>query len=98
MIKIERISAEKPTLLRNGVRQPVTVSMTVTQAELESIESNSGSIVYSVNETEVKELVFQAKPAVIKPVIKPAAVKPIVPAAKTAKPVVKSPVAEKSAE
>jgi hypothetical protein len=98
MIKIERISAEKPTLLRNGVRQPVTVSMTVTQAELESIESTSGSIVYSVDETEVKELVFQAKPAVLKPVIKPAAVKPIVPAAKTAKPVIKPTVAEKSAE
>lgn len=98
MIKIERISAEKPTLLRNGVRQPVTVSMMVTQTELDSIESPSGTIMYSVDETEVKELVFQAKPKVIQPAIKPATVKPTVPAAKTAKAVVKSTVAEKTAE
>lgn len=98
MIKIERISAEKPTLLRNGVRQPVTAFMTVTQAELDSIESASGTIMYSVDETEVKELVFQPKPTVVEPGIKPAAAKPTVLATKTAKPVVKPTVVEKSVE
>lgn len=88
MIKIERINADKPTLLRNGVRQPVTVSMTVTQAELDSIEAASGSITYSVDELEVKELIFQSKPAPVAPAPKP--VKPAIvkPAAKAAEPIV----------
>lgn len=86
MIKIERINADKPTLLRNGVRQPVTVNMTVTQAELESIEATDGTIVYSVDETEVKEIVFQAKPAPIPPVAKPAKPAIIKPATKVAEP------------
>jgi hypothetical protein len=73
MIKIERINADKPTVLRNGVRQPVTLGMTVTAAELESIEAETGAITYSVDESEVKELVFQPKPAVVAP--KPAVIK-----------------------
>lgn len=98
MIKIERISADKPTVLRNGVRQPVTLSMIVTSAELNTIEAGSGTIMYSVDETEVKELVFQAKPAVVKPPVKPAAARTPVLAAKTAKPVVEPTVTENSKE
>lgn len=82
MIKIERINAEKSTVLRNGVRQPLIVGMTVTSAELASIEAVTGSITYSVDESEIKELVFQPKPEIIPPVPKPAAK----PAIKTAKP------------
>ena len=84
MIKIERINADKPTVLRNGVRQPIIVGMIVTSTELTSIEAVTGSITYSVDEAEIKELVFQPKPEVVapKPVVKPA----IKPAAKTAKP------------
>lgn len=98
MIKIERINADKPTLLRNGVRQLITASMTVTWAELESIEAESGSITYSIDENEVKELVFQAKPAPIPPAPKP--VKPAIvkPAAKVAEPVVEPPSQENAPE
>lgn len=84
MIKIERINADKPTVLRNGVRQPVTLGMPVTAAELESIEAETGAITYSVDESEVKELVFQPKPAVVAP--KPAVKAPAKPVIKTAKP------------
>lgn len=88
MIKIERINADKPTLLRNGVRQPITLGMTVTWAELESIEAESGSVTYSIDELEVKELVFQPKPAPTPPAPKP--VKPAIvkPAPKAAEPIV----------
>lgn len=86
MIKIERIAAEKPTLLRNSVRQPVSLGMTVTWAELESIEAESGSITYSIDELEVKELVFQSKPAPIPPVAKPTKPAIVKPAGKAAKP------------
>lgn len=58
MIKIERISAVKPTIERNGIRQPVTQNMTVTQSELTSLVAESGSILYSIDELEVKEVVF----------------------------------------
>jgi hypothetical protein len=86
MIKIERIAAENPTLLRNNVRQPVTLGMAVTEAELATIEATTGSIVYSVDELEVKELVFHAKPAPVPPVVKPAKPTIVKPAPKTAKP------------
>lgn len=90
MIKIERISAVKPTIQRNGVRQPVTQNMIVTQAELDSMLAESGSILYSVDELEVKEVVFapsQSAPAPEpeQPAEPEAAA---VPATKTAKPIV----------
>ena len=94
MIKIERSTAVKPTVLRNGVRQPVTLNMVVTAEELNSIEAISGSITYSIDELEVKVVEFQpAKQPVIESI--PEAplvaaipiVKPIVqPARKTVKP------------
>lgn len=59
MIKIERITATKPTIVRNGVRQPVTLQMTVTQAELDSLEAENGEIVYTVDELEVKTVDFR---------------------------------------
>lgn len=86
MIKIERIAAEKPTLLRNSVRQPVTLGMAVTEAEIATIEAVTGSITYSVDELEVKELVFQPKPAPTPPAAKPTKPTIVKPAAKTAKP------------
>jgi hypothetical protein len=89
MIKIERITATKPTLLRNEVRQPVTLNMIVTADELASITANGGSIIYTVDELEVKTLDFQpAEPipaptpkAVTRPTIKqpqPKIVQPVV--------------------
>lgn len=86
MIKIERIAAEKPTLLRNSVRQPITIGMAVTQDELATIEAETGSITYSVDELEVKELVFQSKSAPVTPVVKPTKPAIVKPASKTTKP------------
>ena len=86
MIKIERIAAEKPTLLRNSVRQPVSLNMVVTEAELATIEAETGSITYSVDELEVKELVFQPKPAPVAPAAKPTKPAIVKPASKASKP------------
>jgi hypothetical protein len=88
MIKIERSTATNPTILRNGTRQPVTLNMTVTQAELDSLQADSGTIMYSVDELEVKTVDFQPKPATPTPVITPVAVTDTVVTAATAKPII----------
>jgi hypothetical protein len=89
MIKIERSTATNPTILRNGVRQPVTLNMTVSQAELDSLEADDGSITYSVDELEVKTVDFQpAKPATPAPVVESVAVTDTVVTATTTKPVI----------
>lgn len=57
MIKIERIdSAIRPTYVRNGLRQPLFASQIVSEEEFISIELTEGSILYSVNESEVNTL------------------------------------------
>jgi hypothetical protein len=74
MIKIERSTAVNATIVRNDVRQPVTLNMTVTQAELDSLQADSGTITYSVDELEVKTVDFQPKQSTPAPVIKPVTV------------------------
>ncbi len=64
MIKIEKISATKATVIRGGLRQPLILHSHITAEELASVGAEAGTIVYSVDETEVKELVFQPKLAV----------------------------------
>lgn len=59
MIKIERSTATNATIVRNGKRQPVTLNMTISEEELSSLTADSGSILYSVDETEVKTIDFQ---------------------------------------
>ena len=99
MIKIEKITAVKATIVRGGVRQPVLLHSHVTDAELATIEAESGTIVYSVDEREVKELTFQAKPVAPAPVIKQPAKPAIVkPAAKAAGPKPEPTSAETPAE
>lgn len=57
MIKIERIdSIVRPTYVRNGLRQPMFASQMVSEEEFSSIELIEGSILYSVNESEVNTL------------------------------------------
>jgi len=87
MIKIERSTAVKPTIVRNGVRQPVTLNMTVSQAELDSLTAESGSIIYSVDEMEVKTVDFRSVPAP-EPVVDTASAAEPVAAAPVAKPVI----------
>lgn len=74
MIKIEKISATKATVIRGGLRQPLILHSHITAEELASVGAEAGTIVYSVDETEVKELVFQPKPAALAP--KPAISQP----------------------
>jgi hypothetical protein len=88
MIKIERSTAVNPTIVRNGARQPVTLNMYVTQAELESLTADSGSIMYSVDETEVKTVDFQPKPATPAPVVESVAVTDTVVTPTVAKPII----------
>ena len=88
MIKIERISAVKPTIERNGVRQLVTQNMTVTQAELASLVAESGSILYSIDELEVKEVVFAPSQPTTTPEPEPTADDAPVPTPKATKRIV----------
>ena len=98
MIKIEKISATKATVVRGGVRQPLVLHSHITAEELATVEAETGNIVYSVDEREVKELTFQPKPVVAAPVVKqpaPRATKPTVP---VAQPVVEPASPEATAE
>lgn len=98
MIKIEKISATKATIERNGLRQPLILHSHISEAELATIEAEDGIVVYSVDEREVKEATFQPKPAPVAPVAKPAKPAIVKPAAKAAEPVVEPANPEKSAE
>lgn len=86
MIKIETINATKATVLRGGVRQTLLTGSHVTGAELATVEAESGTIVYSVDEQEVKELTFQPKPVSPAAVVKQPAPRVVQPAAKVAQP------------
>ena len=88
MIKIERSTAVNPTILRNGVRQPVTLNMIVTQAELDSITADSGTILYSIDELEVKTVEFQPSQSTPAPDATPTIPDEPVVAAKTTKPII----------
>jgi hypothetical protein len=63
MIKIERSTAVNPTIIRNGLRQRVTLNMVVSTEELASLTAESGRITYSVDELEVKTIDFRSAPA-----------------------------------
>ena len=86
MIKIEKISATKATIIRGGVRQPLLLHSHITDAELATVEAETGTVMYSVDEREVKELTFQAKPAPVPPVVKQPAPRIVKPATKVAEP------------
>lgn len=96
MIKIERSTATNPTIMRNGVRQPVTLNMTVTQAELDSMTADGGTILYSVDELEVKAVEFQPSKPTTPPAAEPATPAPAVVVAAPAKPVIQ--LARKTAQ
>lgn len=86
MIKIEKISATKATIIRGGLRQPLILHSHISAEELATIEAETGTIVYSVDEAEIKELVFQAKPAPVPPAPKQPRSAATKPAAKIAEP------------
>jgi hypothetical protein len=88
MIKIERSTAVNPTFLRNGTRQRVTLNMTVTADELASLQADSGSITYSVDELEVKTVDFRSA-VTTGPIIDTAPAAATLSAVPAAKPIIK---------
>jgi hypothetical protein len=89
MIKIERSTAVNPTIVRNDKRQPVTLNMTITAEELTSLTADSGSILYSVDEMEVKTIDFQpVKQPTTGPIIDTTPVADTISAAPVAKPII----------
>ena len=98
MIKIEKISATKATVVRNGVRQPLILHSHISEVELASIQGEAGTIVYTVDENEVKELTFQAAPAPVPPAAKPTKPAIVKPAAKAAEPTPEPTVAQTPSE
>ena len=94
MIKIEKIDAPGATVVRNGIVQSLLTGSKLTAEELASIAAVEGTVIYSVDEREVKTLVFQKvivveKAATIQavtPTTKPAIKQPAPRAAKVVKP------------
>jgi hypothetical protein len=57
MIKIEQLkNGAKATIVRNGFKQPVYLAMNITEAELPTLEVIGGSLVYTVDESEIVEV------------------------------------------
>jgi hypothetical protein len=89
MIKIERSTAVNATIMRNGKRQPVTLNMAITAEELASLTADSGNILYSVDEMEVKTIDFQpVKQPTTGPIIDTTPVADTISAAPVAKPII----------
>jgi hypothetical protein len=89
MIKIERSTAVNATIVRNGKRQPVTLNMAITAEELASLTADSGNILYSVDEMEVKTIDFQpVKQPTTGPIIDTTPVADTISAAPVAKPII----------
>jgi hypothetical protein len=62
MIKIERLKdGAKVFVVTEGARRQVYLNQLITNAEFDTIEVEGGTLVYSVDETEVKELQGQGK-------------------------------------
>lgn len=56
MIKIEKLlDGAKATFLREGKTQPVFLFQLLTHGELETLEVQTGTVVYSVDELEICE-------------------------------------------
>lgn len=87
MIKIERLNnGAKATIVRNGVTQPVYLGMSITAAELETLQTIGGSIVYTIDETEIVELQGGQSPEPVKSAEPAAASEPAVETAAEAAP------------
>jgi hypothetical protein len=86
MIQIEKINATQATVVRGGIRQPLLLNSHITEEELATVEAVTGTIMYSVDETEVKMLTFQAKPVNQPPTTKTPAARVVQPAAKVTQP------------
>lgn len=70
MIKIEKLKdGAKATYTRDGVKKPVFLHQLITRQDLETLEVTQGTVVYSVDELEIKE---QSAPVMTAPAETPA--------------------------
>jgi len=67
MIKIEYLKNNaKATYTRDGVKRPIFLHQLITHQDLSTLEVTQGTVVYSVDELEIKE---QSAPEPVKPVV-----------------------------
>lgn len=63
MVKIEQLKNNaKISIIRDGERRQVFLHQLITRQELETLEIESGSVVYSVDESEIIEKFAEIKP------------------------------------
>lgn len=64
MIKIEKLKdGAKATYTRDGVKKPIFLHQLITHQDLTTLEVTQGTVVYSVDELEIKEQSAPASPA-----------------------------------
>lgn len=67
-IKLERISEPgKAFIVRNNIKQAAQNNMVITEQELATLEVQAGTVLYSVNESEL--ITVEAPPAPVVPVV-----------------------------
>jgi len=67
-IKLERISElGKAFIIRNNIKQAAQNNMVITEQELATLEVQAGTVLYSVNESEL--ITVEAPPAPVTPVV-----------------------------
>lgn len=64
MIKIEKLKdGAQATYIRDGIKKPVFLHQLITHQELATLEVTHGTVVYSVDELEIKEQSAPVTPA-----------------------------------
>lgn len=67
-IKLERISEPgKAFIVRNNIKQAAQNNMVITEQELATLEVQAGTVLYSINESEL--ITVEAPPAPVAPVV-----------------------------
>ena len=61
MVKIEQLKAAKAVFTRNNSEQPVTLNTTITDEEFKTLRVLEGTVVVSINESEVLSIVATPK-------------------------------------
>jgi len=64
MVKIEQLKAAKAVFTRNNSEQPVTLNTTITDEEFKTLRVLEGTVVVSINESEVISITVKETPEV----------------------------------
>ena len=85
MIKIEQLkNGAKATYTQNGVKKPIFLHQLITHQDLATLEVIQGTVVYSVDEMEIKEQSAPIIPTVVEEPVKKLSAKEIAAQAKIA--------------